>query len=55
MPLSPRGAIATELRQQGWAERLMAGAWERAGTIVRRQEPIVTRGGKILPFHVATS
>ena len=42
-----------ELRHGGWSERLMAGMWERAGAlIVRRQEPIMTKAGKILPFHV---
>ena len=35
------------------AERLMAGTLDRAGTLlVRRQEPVATKAGKILPFHV---
>ncbi len=49
-----RDTFLDELSRDGWSERLMAGMWERAGTvIVRRQEPVPTRAGKILPFHVA--
>jgi hypothetical protein len=49
-----RRTFLDELSHDGWSERLMAGMWERAGTvIVRRQEPVVTKAGKILPFHVA--
>ena len=48
-----RRTFLDELSHDGWSGRLMAGAWERAGTvIVRRQEPVVTKAGKILPFHV---
>jgi hypothetical protein len=31
----------------------MARIWEQAGTVeVRREAPVPTRGGKILPFHL---
>jgi hypothetical protein len=46
-------AFFDELKHGAWSEWLMAQTWERAGTvIVRRQEPVVTKAGKILPFHV---
>lgn len=48
-----RRTFLDELSRDGWAERLMAGVWERADTVVvRRQDPVVTTAGKILPFHV---
>lgn len=41
------------LRATGSPEHLMAQTWERAGSVsVRRQSPIATRAGKILPFHL---
>jgi hypothetical protein len=51
-----RQAFLDELSRDGWAERLMAGVWAKAGSVlVRRQQPIATKAGKILPFHVATA
>jgi hypothetical protein len=48
-----RRAFLDELAADGWAERLMAGTLDRAGSlVVRRQEPIATKAGKILPFHL---
>lgn len=48
-----RRTFLDALGVHGWAERLMAGTPDRAGTVqVRRQEPVATRAGKILPFHV---
>jgi hypothetical protein len=48
-----RRTFLDELGRDGWSGRLMAGALDRAGTvIVRRQEPVITKAGKILPFHV---
>ena len=48
-----RRTFLDELGRDGWAERLMAGALERASTVVvRREEPVATKGGKILPFQV---
>jgi hypothetical protein len=45
-----------ELRHDGWSGRLMAGAWDRAGAVtVRRQAPVSTKAGKILPFHLIGS
>jgi hypothetical protein len=48
-----RQTFLDELRHDGWSGRLMAGTWERAGAvIVRRQDPVATKAGKILPFHL---
>jgi hypothetical protein len=48
-----RDTFLGEISRDGWSERLMAGMWERAGTVVvRRQEPVATKAGKILSFHV---
>ncbi len=45
-----------ELGQDGASDGLMAGAWDRAGAVVvRRQEPLSTKVGKILPFHLVPS
>lgn len=41
------------LGQGGDFERLGAGIWERAGTVeVTRRQPVATKAGKILPFHL---
>ncbi len=48
-----RRTFLDELRGDGTASRLMAGTWERAGSVtVRRQGLVATRAGKILPFHL---
>jgi hypothetical protein len=42
-----------ELGRDGELERYMTKMWERAGTVeIQRQEPIATRTGKVLPFHL---
>ncbi len=44
------------LGRVGWEVRLGAANWRRAGTVeVRRQWPIATKAGKILPFHLVKS
>ena len=46
-------AFLAELGRGSEVENFMARVWERAGTIeVRRQAPVATRGGKVLPFHL---
>ena len=48
-----RDAFLKEIGRDGWSERLMAGVWSRAGSVtVRRQQPVATKAGKILPFHL---
>ena len=48
-----RRTFLDELGKDGWSERLMAGAWERAdAVVVRRVHPLPTKAGKILPFHL---
>ena len=48
-----RQAFLEELGGNGPFNRFAAGFWERAGTVeVRRQSPVATRAGKILPFHL---
>jgi hypothetical protein len=48
-----RSALLEELARDGATERYMASFWRRAGTVeVRRQAPMSTRAGKILPFHL---
>ena len=42
-----------ELGRGGRAGKLMAGAWERAEAVtVRRAQPLSTKAGKIIPFHL---
>jgi hypothetical protein len=42
-----------ELGRGSELEAYMARIWEQAGTVeVRREAPVPTRGGKILPFHL---
>jgi hypothetical protein len=44
----------SELGRSGWLEAAHADVWRRAGTVtVRRQWPVATPAGKILPFHLA--
>lgn len=46
-----REALLSELERDGGRERVRI--WRRADTVrVKRQEPIATRAGKILPFHL---
>ena len=48
-----RRVFLTALGSQTSAGRFGATVWERAGTVeVRRQWPVATRAGKILPFHL---
>jgi hypothetical protein len=45
-----------ELGKGGPMDHEMAQVWSRAGTVqVRRQQPLATRAGKILPFHLHQS
>ncbi|MBI3998790.1 MAG: hypothetical protein HY355_07120 [Armatimonadetes bacterium] len=49
-----RDAFLEALEQNGGFERLAAGVWRRAETVVvRRQWPAATKAGKILPFQLA--
>jgi hypothetical protein len=49
-----RRTFLAELGGGAVFDRFSATVWERAGTVeVRRQRPLATRAGKILPFHVA--
>jgi hypothetical protein len=42
-----------ELGRGGGLSRFGAAMWQRAGTVrVRRQRPVATKVGKILPFHL---
>ncbi|MCC7103719.1 MAG: hypothetical protein IT307_01130 [Chloroflexi bacterium] len=51
-----RQTFLDELAADGELEEYMATIWRRAGTVVvRRQEPIATQAGKILPFHLVKS
>jgi hypothetical protein len=46
-----REALLGELERDGGGERVRT--WRRAGTVrVRRQRPLATKAGKILPFHL---
>jgi hypothetical protein len=46
-----RRTFLDELGEDGWSERFMAGAWERAdAVVVRRVHPLPTKAGKILPL-----
>jgi hypothetical protein len=48
-----RQTFLEELGRDGAFGRLGVGIWERAGTVeVRRQWPMATKAGKILPFHL---
>jgi len=48
-----RHAFLAELARDGGFARLSAEVWRRAGTVqVKRQWPVATKAGKILPFHV---
>jgi hypothetical protein len=51
-----RAAFLAELRRDGPAEAYFAQLWKQAGSVeVRRQLPIATAAGKIMPFHLVTS
>jgi hypothetical protein len=51
-----RHAFLEELGRDGGFARLSAEVWRRAGTVqVKRQWPVATKAGKILPFHVIKS
>ncbi len=51
-----RHAFLEELGRDGGFVRLSAQVWQRAGTVqVKRQWPVATKAGKILPFHVVKS
>jgi hypothetical protein len=44
--------VLAELSRMGHAYRVMAGMWAGAGVLaVRRQRPLVTGRGKVLPFR----
>jgi hypothetical protein len=48
-----RGIFVDELGGDGGFARAYADVWRRAGTVqVKRQWPVPTKAGKILPFHV---
>jgi hypothetical protein len=48
-----RQTFLDELGRDGGYAPLAAGIWRRAGTVVvRREMPIATKAGKILPFHL---
>jgi hypothetical protein len=48
-----RRAFLAGLGADGTFDRFSATVWDRAGTVeVRRQWPVATRAGKILPFHL---
>jgi hypothetical protein len=48
-----RGVFVDELGGDGGFARAYADVWRRAGTVqVKRQWPVATKAGKILPFHV---
>jgi hypothetical protein len=48
-----RGVFVDELGGDGGFARAYADIWRRAGTVqVKRQWPVATKAGKILPFHV---
>jgi hypothetical protein len=48
-----RQTFLDELGRDGGYAPLAAGIWRRAGTVVvRRQMPVATKAGKILPFHL---
>src|SRR5207249_4403021 len=55
-PLDPAEIEQTflaELAQGSQLDAHMARTWAQAGTIkVRREAPVVTKAGKVLPFHV---
>lgn len=47
------GALLDELGRDGASSRYHAGIWRSARTIeVRREPPLATRAGKVLPFHL---
>jgi hypothetical protein len=49
---SMRAALLAGLDQGGLVDRHMADLWRQAGTvIVRREEPVATAAGKVLPFY----
>ena len=51
-----RGLFVDELGRDGGFARAYAEVWRRAGTVqVKRQWPVPTKAGKILPFHVIKS
>ena len=51
-----RATFLQELSQDGVLERYMVRMWDRADTVqVRREAPLATRAGKILPFHLVKS
>lgn len=48
-----RRTFLEELARGGSISRFGAAMWDRAGTVqVRRQWPVVTKVGKVLPFHL---
>jgi hypothetical protein len=50
-----RAALLAGLDRGGVVDRHMAALWRQAGTVViRREEPVATAAGKVLPFHRAT-
>jgi hypothetical protein len=51
-----RATFLQELSEDGALERYMVRMWDRADTVqVRREAPLATRAGKILPFHLVKS
>jgi len=51
-----RDLFVDELGKDGGFARAYADIWRRAGTVqVKRQWPVATKAGKILPFHVIKS
>lgn len=50
-----RATLFDELGRGGSADRYQVSLWRRAGTLqVRREAPISTRAGKVLPFQLLT-
>ena len=49
-----RAALLAELGREGPRAEYQAAIWRAAGTVeVRREAPLATRAGKVLPFHLA--
>jgi len=48
-----RAALLTELERGGLTERYHVGLWRSVGTVeIRREPPLATRAGKVLPFQL---
>ena len=52
-PSLVRAVLLEELGRGSAGSRYHAGIWRSARTIeVRREQPLATRAGKVLPFHL---